>query len=112
MARILNTTVAANGNTDIDWRPLRKEAPNRATLSVFGTFGSGTVALQYSPNGGTTYINVPDQVGNAISFSTNGITNFEIYANGDPISGQQCKLRLALTGATSPSVTYIIDDAR
>jgi len=87
MAQILNTTVSADGNTDITWKPARKDTPNRASLAVFGgggnNFGSGTVTLQASFDGGTTFIDVPDSSGTAITFTANGMTNFEIYANAD-----------------------------
>lgn len=116
MARVLDTTVSADGNTDIDWKPARKESPNRATLYVFGgggnNFGSGTVTLQASPDGGTTFIDVPDQAGASITFTANGMTNFELYANGDPVAGERVEIRLALAGSTSPTIRYVIDDLR
>lgn len=116
MARLLDTTVSANGNTDITWKPARKETPNRATLYVFGgggnNFGSGTVALQISPDGGTNAVPFRDQSGTAVQFTDDGFVNFEVYANANPISGEVVKIRLALTGATSPTIRYIIDDTR
>lgn len=112
MARILDTSVTSNGNTDIDWKPARKETPNRATLYVYGTFGSGTASLLVSPDGGGTYINVTDSLGNNIAFTANGVVNFELYGNGDPIANKTVKLRLTLAGATSPDLNYVIDDVR
>lgn len=116
MAKVLNTTVTANGNTDITWKPSRKETPNRASVYVFGgggnDFGSGTVTLQVSPDGGTTFIDVPDQVGSAIIFSSDGVTNFELYGNGNDIPTEKVVLRLALAGSTSPTIRYIINDVR
>jgi len=79
MARVLDTTVSVDGNTDITWKPARKESPNRATLWVFGgggnNFGSGAVTLQGSPDGGTTFIDIPDSGGTAITFTANGVTS-------------------------------------
>jgi len=116
MARVLDTTVSADGNTDITWKPARKETPNRATVYVFGgggnDFGSGTVTVQVSPDGGTTFIDIPDQSGTAITFTANGVTNFELYGNGDPISTGSVQIRLALAGSTAPTVRYVIDDVR
>lgn len=116
MARILDTTVSVDGNIDLNWKPARKEMPNRATVYVFGgggnNFGSGTVTLQASPDGGTTYIDIPDQSGVAITFTVNGMINFELYANANPIAAERVKIRLALSGSTAPTVRYIIDDLR
>ena len=116
MARILDTTVSADGNTDLTWKPLRKDTPNRATVWVYGgggnNFGSGTVTLQASPDGGTTFIDIPDAGGTAVTFTADGVSNFEIYANGDLTTGKVVQLRLAVSGSTSPTIRYIIDDAR
>jgi hypothetical protein len=116
MARVLDTTVSADGNTDISWKPARKETPNRATVWVYGgggnDFGSGTVTLQGSPDGGTTFIDIPDQAGTAITFTADGVTNFELYGNADPVSSEVVQIRLALAGSTSPTIRYIIDDVR
>lgn len=114
MARILDTTVTADGNVDISWESARKETPNRATVYVFGgggnDFGSGTVSLLVSPDGGTTFMPVLNQAGTAVTFTADGAINYEIYANGDPIASSTVKIRLLLTGSTAPTVRYIIDD--
>lgn len=116
MARILNKTISGDGNTDISWKPARKETPNRATVWVFGgggnNFGGGTVTLQASPNGGTTYMDVLDQGGTAITFNTNSMINFELYGNGNIGTSSTVKIRLVLAGSTSPTIQYIIDDVR
>jgi len=116
MANVLDTTVSVDGNTDIDWKPARKESPNRGTLWVFGgggnNFGSGTVTLQSSPDGGTTFIDVPDSSGAAITFTANGMTNFELYGDGDPVSATRTQIRLALAGSTAPTIRYVINDMR
>ena len=116
MARILDTTVTVDGNTDISWKPARKETPNRATVSVFGgggnDFGSGTVTLQHSPDGGTTFIDVIDQSGTAVTFTANKTVNFELYGNANNIAAETNKIRLALAGSTAPTLRYIIDDVR
>lgn len=116
MARIADVTVTADGNTDRDWKPVRKDTPNRATVYVFGgggnNFGSGTVTLKVSPDGGTTFIDIPDAAGTSITFTANGMTNFELYANGDILSAGRVIIRLALAGSTAPTIRYIIDDVR
>lgn len=116
MARILDETVSADGNTDRPWKPARKETPNRATVYVFGgggnNFGSGTATLQVSPDGGTNFIDVLDQSGTAIAFSANGVANFELYGNGNNVLTETVVLRLALAGSSSPTLRYVIDDVR
>ena len=116
MARILDTTVSANGNTDRDWKPARKNMPNRGTIWVFGgggnNFGSGTVTLQGSPDGGTTFMDILDQLGVAVTFTVDGVSNFELYASGNLVTAERVLIRLALTGSTSPTLRYIIDDLR
>lgn len=116
MARILDITVTADGNTDRTWKTARKEVPNRATVSVFGgggnNFGSGTVTLQHSPDGGDTFIDILDQSGTAVIFTADKTVNFELYGNANNIPTEINQIRLALAGSTAPTLRYIIDDVR
>jgi carbon monoxide dehydrogenase subunit G len=113
MGRILDTTVSADGDTDITWTSTRNEAPNRATIYVFGgggnDFGSGTVAVQVSPDGGTTFMDVKDQAGVSVTFTADGMTNIEIQSNPNPKSSEIVQLRFSLSGSTSPTIRYIVD---
>ena len=43
-----------------------------ACYTSTGTFGSGTVKLQWTPDNGTTYLDAVDVFGAAVSFSANG----------------------------------------
>ena len=90
MERILSTTVSVDGNTDLNWILTRIESPPRATIWVFGgggnDFDSGTVTLLGSPDGGTTFMAINDQNGTAISFTADGVINFELYAGRNPIA--------------------------
>jgi hypothetical protein len=112
MALIYENTSTANGNSDeITWKPHRKEMPLRGTFFAYGTFDTSTVALQVSPDGGTTFIAATDVLGNAISFTANGYANFELYGNGDPIDADQVKLRVNTSSVGgSTSVTARIFD--
>lgn len=67
------------------------EGDNLLVWAAQGTWGSGTLALQVSPDGGTTWFN--QQAG----ITANGTQ----YAAG--VSDTLC--RFTLTGATSPSLT-------
>lgn len=42
------------------------------SVQVFGTFGGGTIVLQGSNDGGTTYVTLKDPLGNNLSFTTAG----------------------------------------
>lgn len=71
--------------------------PNgRGQFSAWGTFGGGTVTLQFSPDGGTTWVNATDSNGNAISFTA---------GRAIPIKCPHGELlQCVLSGATSPSI--------
>lgn len=82
-----------------------------ATVSVIGgggnNFGSGTVTIQYSPDNGTTKIDVlkPDE--SALTFTANGGRNVELgYGN----SQNGIELYATMTGSTSPDVDVIVHD--
>lgn len=67
----------------------------RGSVVVWGNFGGGTVALQMSPDVGTTWINVDDSGDTYVTFTADGTGGFEEGL---------CLLRFSLSGATSPSV--------
>lgn len=68
-------------------------APNDydVALQAFGTFGSGTVALETSPDGGTTWYRVATLTANGMSVVSSGLID-ALY-------------RINLTGATSPNLS-------
>ena len=68
----------------------------RGTFTAWGTFGSGTVKLQMSPDGGSTWIDMLDVNGNAVSETANGMALFELAAG--------VKIRADLSGSTSPTI--------
>lgn len=57
-------------------------------LMAAGTFGSGTVAAEYSPDGGTTWVSVA-------TLTATGSAAFKIPAG---------RIRHTLSGATSPEI--------
>lgn len=78
-----------------------------ATVSVYGTFDSGTVTMQYSPDGGTTKLDITNDAGTALTFTANGGRNIELgFGDGQ----NPLKIYATMTGATSPDVTAQIDD--
>jgi hypothetical protein len=86
----LFTGVGANANSSaIDW------PGGRGVFSVWGTFGSGTCALQWSPDDGTTWIAADRSGDTFVTLTANGTGGFELPPG---------KIRAALTGSTSPSL--------
>ena len=105
MARIFNTTLTANGTTSsINLQNVRGISDNTYTVSVWGTFGSGTVTITASPDGGTTDIPLLDNAGAALTFTANGIRNFLL--NSDPT--HPLSVSATLTGSTNPSIQISI----
>lgn len=74
----------ADGNSEVfDW-------PGGVGIVVgAGTFDSGTLSVQFSPNNGTTW------VASEATLTANGRSRFEL---------PPCKIRLNLTGSTSPDL--------
>lgn len=80
------------------------------TLVVTISSGTGTVALQVSPDGGTTKVPVKDSSGLSISTTSSAQFNF-IMGNGDKISNPP-KLYADLSGGSSAVVTVTLFDNR
>ena len=80
-------TLTSDGNTD-------SFEPNttRVNVSVYGTFGSGTLKAEYSVDNGNSYIDIADT-----AITTNSGYNLTL-----PI---KVKLRFNLTSSTSPNIT-------
>lgn len=66
----------------------------RGSFIAYGTFGGGTVKLQASPDGGTTWVDLLDENGSALS--TNAAAVLEFHLAG----GVQVRANLA--GGTGP----------
>lgn len=77
-----------------------------------GTFGSGTVTLQVSIDGGTTKITVKDVLGNNVSLSANGYQNFVLGNPSTDLGADQITLYATLVGSTNPSLTVALFDNR
>lgn len=64
------------------------------TLYLSGTWGSGTVTVEASPDDGTTWVAVPD-----LSFTANSVKNLVFRFT---------KIRLKLNGATNPTLAWAL----
>lgn len=96
MSEVARWSFAASGNgTAAVMRQLRP-----MELVAYGTWGSGTLTLQFSPDGGTTWITV-----SGVSLTANGYVGNIIASQGDQV-------RAVLTGATSPSLTVILREVQ
>lgn len=107
MAQAFTTTLIANATVTI---PLLNHRGVRNIYSVYagGTYGGGTLTATLVPATGMTGIAIKDQSGNAISYTSDGMFNFE--AQSDPKS--PAVLNLVLVSATSPSIKIIVNDGR
>jgi hypothetical protein len=93
MANLVSQTLAADGSTAVvDWGGGSSAG---YYLASGATFGSGTLSLQVSFDGGTTYV----AAGSAYNLTAAGLVRFIL---------PECKLRVTLSGATSPSIPIII----
>lgn len=70
---------------------------------AFGTWGSGTIAWRWSPDGGTTKLDINDLSGNAITSNANDSFNSN-FASG-ATNSDIVKLYAVLTGSTNASLT-------
>lgn len=67
------------------------------TVQANNTFGGGTLSLEVSSDGGTTYTNG----GTSVQLTAAGLFNFTLPSD-------ELIIRLDLTGATSPSIDWWI----
>lgn len=67
------------------------------TVHADGSFGSGTLSLEVSSDGGTTYTNG----GTSVQLTAEGLFNFTLPSD-------ELMVRLDLTGATAPDIDWWI----
>jgi len=67
------------------------------TVHADGTFGSGTLALAVSSDGGTTYTNG----GTSVQLTAEGLFNFTLPSD-------ELMVRLELSGSTAPDIDWWI----
>ena len=89
MASNVTSTLTADGDTAVMNFP-----GGTLFFGGTGTFGSGSVILKASFDGGTTFITVPNS-----AFTTEGV-----YSASLP----NCAVKLTLYGATSPSLSLVL----
>ena len=85
-------TFTADGSEALEWRG------GEGQVAAQGTFGGGTLSLQFSLDNGSTWTNLEDDPASTIA--ANGSFAFRSMKT-DP---ESYKLRLNLSGATSPNL--------
>lgn len=86
--------LSANGDTTIvSW------GGGEGFYSATGTWGSGTTTLYASFDGGTTYVTC----GTEGQLTADGVVRFTL---------PECKLRVTLSGATSPSIAVVVSSLK
>lgn len=109
MAIISTGTFVADGQSNVFTVNLsgRSSGIETITISAQGDFGGGSLALQMTLDGGTTWSNIPDP--NSLNpLSADGEFNYR--AAPYPTGGGNKKYRLNLSGSTTPDVTYMVTD--
>lgn len=80
-----------------------------ATIFVFGsTFGSGTMAIQVSPDHGTTKITATNSAGTAQTATANAVLNIQLGVGNN--NTDYIEIYGTLTGSTNPSLTVSVWD--
>ncbi len=74
-----------------------------ATLFAYGTWGGGTIAWQWSPDGGTTKLSIKDQMGSAITSTANDSFNISLGTGGSLSTAPL--IYATLSGSTGPALT-------
>ena len=98
------TTIAVDGTVELGFLHKNRNFPTcEIMLFGHGTWGSGTLTVFWSPNGGTTKIAVTDLTGVAVSATD----NFGI--RGSFVTGakntDQVTLYATLAGSTNPALS-------
>ena len=94
-AAVKFAALTADGNSNtVEW------TGGRGVFVAYGTFGGGTYTLQWTPDDGTTWLNVDQGTDTFCTLTAPGSGGFEL-----PF----CQLRCVLTGATSPSVSGAVE---
>jgi len=77
------------------------QSKGNLNVAAYGTFGGGTLSIQASYDGGSTWFTLKDANGADGSFTSAGALNVRIG---------EANLRFTLSGATSPNLNISITD--
>lgn len=106
-------TLSADGDTQICQIDRKRADTNnwQATVFMYGTFGSGTLLIKFSPDQGTTKLAVKDWNGTAISATSSAVFAMQPAGNGSAL-GDYITVYASMSGSTNPSVKVDLFDNR
>lgn len=111
MRRNTNFTVDAANTEFASCAKPRASDIYLATVSLYGTFGGGTVTLFMSPDGGTTKIPlIDDLTGSAFSLTSARCFDIQMGTGNGSASSNEIKLYATLAGSTSPNLNLTVHD--
>lgn len=89
----------------------KKRASNdyEGTAFASGTFGSGTITLFVSPDGGTTKVPLLNTSNTAISIATAAMASFRLAGSGST-NADSMIIYATLAGSTNPNLNVTIYD--
>ncbi len=110
MAKYQATALTADGRSEaITMQNARSGGDStKKTVFVEGDFGTGTATLQVSSDKGATWVDVTNDAGAAVAFTSSGVRELSILS---------CALKpvlvsIDLVGAAAPNVVLTIFDNR
>lgn len=110
MAKYTASLSAQNTNTKLFTvhKPRNGSDSCTFTVAVSGTFGTGTVTINISPDAGVTLIPLAPISGTSGAFTANGAMTFKV-GNGDTNSGAPA-IYASIATAINPSITITAYD--
>jgi hypothetical protein len=96
---VYDANVAVSGN--VNGTPFNFDG-GRLVLGTFGTFGAGTIKLQFTTDADSTWIDVGTQNAVATQLTAAGTTTFYLPPG---------RYRVVLTGSTTPTLQYFVGSA-
>ena len=111
MAKFSSTPLTADGRSEVYnvYNPRGRDNSTALNVSVYGTFGGGTAALEYSPDQGTTWFPLTDSLRAAVEFTQNEVILIP-HITSD--SNEPVSLSINLTGSTSPNLVFEVTDVK
>tara|TARA_R110000744_G_scaffold90984_8_gene176607 strand:- start:786 stop:1088 length:303 start_codon:yes stop_codon:yes gene_type:complete len=85
-----NYTITSNSST------AGLPVEGKINFAIFGSFGGGTVSVDLSYDGGTTWFSATNEAGTAVAVTSSQALNIQVG---------ESNIRFTLAGATAPSIT-------
>lgn len=110
MALIIDQILTGNGSSGVGSikNPNTGASPYQVVYAS-GTFGGGSLAIEISNDGGSTWFAATDSSG-SVSFTSPGSARLFLLGNNNPVASSQIKIRGNLSGSTTPSLKFSVAD--